>query len=201
MTSTRFINLFAGPGAGKSTIAAGVFSLLKQRGLDIELVPEFAKELVWEGSPALENQSYVTARQFYVIKRLDNKCKWVITDSPAFLGAAYCTSAYPRSYIDTLYWWHTQTQTEGLNFFLERGADFDPKGRVHGKHESQMIDGRIVSLMEEYNIDFKTTQRDVAIHDICEAILLRELADSEQSSTLIEDTDVSSIAVLGGTYD
>ena len=55
--------------------------------------------------------------------------------------------------------------------------------------------------MEEYNINFKTTQRDVAIHDICEAILLQELADSEQSSTLIEDFDMSSIAVLGGTYD
>jgi hypothetical protein len=34
----KVINLFAGPGCGKSTLAAGIFSLLKFHGVLVELV-------------------------------------------------------------------------------------------------------------------------------------------------------------------
>ena len=42
------VNLFGGPGIGKSTTAAGVFNLLKLHGIETELITEFAKDLVWE---------------------------------------------------------------------------------------------------------------------------------------------------------
>ncbi len=45
----KVINLWAGPGAGKSTTAAGLFNLMKIRGYNVELVTEFAKEMVYEG--------------------------------------------------------------------------------------------------------------------------------------------------------
>ena len=61
---TYFVNIFAGPGAGKSTLAAGLFWYMKQRGEKCELVREFAKELVWtENFRTLDCRSYVTGKQ------------------------------------------------------------------------------------------------------------------------------------------
>ena len=45
---TKVINLFGNPGSGKSTVAAYLFSELKSRGLEVELVTETAKDLVWD---------------------------------------------------------------------------------------------------------------------------------------------------------
>ena len=44
------VNLFAGPGTGKSTAAAQIFQALKWQRFSCELVTEFAKEKVWEES-------------------------------------------------------------------------------------------------------------------------------------------------------
>ena len=43
---TLVVNLFAGPGAGKTTCAWEIASELKKRGIVTEYVPEYAKELV-----------------------------------------------------------------------------------------------------------------------------------------------------------
>ena len=57
---TILCNIYGGPGSGKSTSAAGVFSLLKTHGVNAELVTEFAKDLVWEGRDVtLDNQPYI----------------------------------------------------------------------------------------------------------------------------------------------
>ena len=44
------VNLFAGPGRGKSVMSAEVFALLKKRGINCELIQEYAKSRVWEES-------------------------------------------------------------------------------------------------------------------------------------------------------
>ncbi len=62
--SALIVNLFGGPGAGKSTMAAGLFSELKWRGINCELATEYAKEKVWEESYAIfENQIYIFGKQ------------------------------------------------------------------------------------------------------------------------------------------
>lgn len=54
------VNLFGAPGAGKSTGAAYIFSLLKMAGVNAELVTEFAKDKTWEhNTKALDNQVYM----------------------------------------------------------------------------------------------------------------------------------------------
>jgi len=44
---TIVVNLFAGPGAGKTTTMAGLFSKLKLDNIVCEMATEFAKELTW----------------------------------------------------------------------------------------------------------------------------------------------------------
>ena len=48
--SALVINLFGGPGCGKSTIAALLFGKLKQNGINCEMALEYAKDKVWEES-------------------------------------------------------------------------------------------------------------------------------------------------------
>ena len=38
----KVINLYGGPGTGKSTTAAALFALIKREGYNVELVTEFA---------------------------------------------------------------------------------------------------------------------------------------------------------------
>ena len=195
---TRFINLFGAPGVGKSTIAAGIYSTLSALGFDVELVPEFAKELVWEkNASALTNQAYVTARQFYMIHRLDGKCKWVVTDSPAFLGAIYCTQEYPQCYIDTLKWYHDQTDSD-LNYLIsrEQSVEFNDNGRVHSELESDMLQDRIISLSDKYNINLKSYDNMNAVHHIVRDIMMIESNEIE-----LENVNVEDVVILGGEND
>ena len=58
---TKVINLFGASGCGKSTGAAYIFSQLKLHGISCELVPEYAKDKVWEGNEEIfkpENLTY-----------------------------------------------------------------------------------------------------------------------------------------------
>ena len=80
----KVINLFGGPGVGKSTAAAGLFYEMKKRQLSVELVTEYAKDMVWENRQnILDDQIYIFAKQQRRIARLrDHHIDWVITDSP-----------------------------------------------------------------------------------------------------------------------
>ena len=92
MAETLVVNMFGGPGAGKSTTSAGVFSLLKLHGMNCELVTEFAKSLVWKESLyELKDQVYVTGNQYHNMYVLKDKVDVIITDSPLIIGLMYNT--------------------------------------------------------------------------------------------------------------
>ena len=64
----KVINLYGGPGSGKSTTAAGLFSLMKIEGQRVELVTEFARDEINSGNAhRLQNQDWIFAHQHHRI--------------------------------------------------------------------------------------------------------------------------------------
>lgn len=91
---TLYVNLYAAPGAGKSTVAANVYGFLKLSGVNTELVREYAKDQIWQETEAtLAYPIYVFAKQYHAMARLRGKVEVVVSDSPLMLSLWY---ALPR---------------------------------------------------------------------------------------------------------
>lgn len=149
----RVINILAGPGAGKSTLASGLYYRAKCRGWNAELVTEVAKDLVWEErNAALANQAYVFGRQVQRIERLKDRVDLVITDSPFLLSAIYAPKDYPVEWEAVVVkLWKSYSNYVAL---LERGPWFDERGRVHNLEMSLEIDRRIAALLVKHDITY-----------------------------------------------
>lgn len=84
------VNLYGGPGCGKSTGASYVFARLKEQGVKVELATEFAKDLTYDRSDALKDQTYVFANQLHKLVRCERGgVDAVVTDSPLLLSLLY----------------------------------------------------------------------------------------------------------------
>lgn len=153
---TLVINLFSGPGCGKSTVAAGLFYKLKCHGFyDCELVTEFAKDLIWgESTKCLNNQSYIFGEQYFRIWRLDGKVDIIITDSPLLLCINYETNK-TKEFEDLII--SKNNEFNNINIFLERFTidEFNENGRVHTYKESLDKDNEILETLNKHNIEYK----------------------------------------------
>lgn len=162
---TRVVNLFAGPGAGKSTTAAGVFSLLKLHGVSCELVTEYAKDLTWgEDRASLRCQPHVFGEQLRRMERLRGKVDIIVTDSPLLLSIVYWS--FRESYIDELVN-NAFNSFTNINFKIERVKPFVQAGRNHSEEEARNLDQEIEDLLEElYHPYFKVFGDELAINSI-----------------------------------
>lgn len=151
-SDTILINFYAGPGSGKSSTMAGVFSELKWMGVNCEMAPEFAKEKVWEGSlNILDNQIYVFGKQLHTIHRLLGKVEVIITDSPLLLSIIYGKNECKefRDLVLAVY-----KKFNSWNIFLNRQKAFNPSGRLQTENEAKSIDRKILSLLKDNKIPF-----------------------------------------------
>ena len=88
----KVVNLYGGPGTGKSTTAAGLFFLMKIAGYNCELVREYAKDAVWEGRTHLfAQQAFIFTKQAKRLRDLEGKVDIVMTDSPLMMSLVYGT--------------------------------------------------------------------------------------------------------------
>jgi sugar phosphate isomerase/epimerase len=160
MSTKLIINLFGGPGTGKSTVAAGVFHKVKQLGINAELVQEHAKDWAWEGRQiGVGDQLCISAEQAKRERRLLKDCDLIITDSPLLLGVYY-EDKYDAHYNVTPHILRKQKEIvkelgwEYLNIFLNRVKPFNPKGRFHSEEESKQIDAELLELLARTSTPF-----------------------------------------------
>ncbi len=144
----KVINLWAGPGAGKSTTAAGLFNLMKNFGHRVELVTEVAKDMTYERSfKSLENQLLVTAQQDQRLRRLVGQVEWVITDSPLPLGIAYMTKEYEPWLEETI--WGAYDRYQNFDVLVIRTKEYAQYGRTQTQSEALVLDMEIKRIYDE----------------------------------------------------
>ena len=137
------ILLVGPPGAGKSTTAAGVFSLLKLHGVNCELVTEYAKDLTWDKSfGVLSNQHKVTAEQYHRLWRL-KEVDYVITDSPLLTGCLYTECPHIDKHIHDLF-----HEFNNVNYLLSRRKEYVTLGRNQTEEEALRLDSELKDVLE-----------------------------------------------------
>lgn len=162
MKNTLVVNLFAGPGAGKSTGAAYIFSMIKMSGVDAEYVNEYAKDKVWEDNKEVfKCQFLITGKQAYKILRCVGKVDVVITDSPIAIGAQYCQDN-PYLKDACLYEFN---KYNNLNIFINRVKKYNPNGRHQTEEEAKKIDESTKQWLKDNKIDYIEVDGDINGYD------------------------------------
>ena len=135
----KIINLYGGPGIGKSTTATALFSKMKLKGIKCEYVPEYAKEMVWDKrSNVLEDQLYLFAKQHRRLNILrDHNLDYVVTDSPLLLSTIY--SANETGAFHALVW-EKYLSFENVDIILKRVKPYAKCGRVQTEEQAIEID-------------------------------------------------------------
>ena len=151
MKNTLIVNLYGGPGTGKSSGAAYIFSKLKMAGIDAEYVTEFAKDKVWENNiEAFKCQFYITGKQSFRISRCFGKVDVIITDSPIVLGKIYADLiGRPKLGLACLEEADQYPAGSTLEIFLKRVKPYNTNGRNQTEEEAKKIDETVKKLLLE----------------------------------------------------
>lgn len=151
----KVINLFAGPGTGKSTTAAALFAELKYRGVNCEYIPEYAKDAAWEkrGKKFFRAQQLIYGKQSWRFDRVKDEVDVMITDCPLFLGLVYMPPDFPMpSLRQTIR--EDYNRYQNLNFFLVRNKPFNPSGRNQTEDEAKGLDTDIKEMLYQQQVGF-----------------------------------------------
>lgn len=159
---TKIINLYGGPGVGKSATAAYIFYLLKKNNKKVELVQEYVKEWVWEDRKINPfDQIYFFGKQVRKESMLFGKVDYIITDSPVLLGLCYiqkcCDYEIFLGLAETakaFYNVSPRHNVEHIHIVLKRVGKFEQAGRLHSEEESVKIDSEITKLLTDYNFNY-----------------------------------------------
>lgn len=160
---SKIINLFGGPGIGKSTQASGLYTEMKKNHMNVEYTYEFPKEVAWEGNISqLKDQFFITANQHRNISRLYGKVDYIIVDSPIILGIFY-EQRYGKGYPGHFYsmsgfgnfLFSLFKKYDNINILLKRNDEtYDPNGRIQNLQEAREIDEDIKETLLVNNIPF-----------------------------------------------
>lgn len=155
----RRVCLFAGPGAGKSTLALRIASVLKTRGVHSELVLEWVKGWAYQNIPIQGfDQVYIFARQIRqeeIVLRSSPSIV-VVSDCPPLMIVSYARRNVPeiwRPLRDIAMAF--EQQYPALNFFVDRKElSYRRDGRYEDAEGAMDMDNRIKSMLDSHGTPF-----------------------------------------------
>lgn len=159
---TTIVNFIAGPGVGKSVMTSLIFAKLKMKGINAEIIPEYAKQLVWtEEYELLNNQYHVSYYQNKLLRSLDGKTDVVVTDGCLLHGLVYNminpynTSDKDKTKKAILEWFG---ESKNINIYLERNPNikYQQEGRQQTLDESIHVDNLLKYQLFDNKIDYKS---------------------------------------------
>jgi len=166
------INLFGGPGTGKSTTAASIFAAMKVQGYKVELIQEYAKDLTYGNDQVrLDDQLHVLGEQHHRLVRLVGSVDYVVHDSPFVMGLTYLRDVinYPAKQLHkfTIALFNSY---DNINIFLRRDNEHHPYqeyGRSQSLIEAEEKDEEIYKFLITNNIPFtEVVISDTIVEDI-----------------------------------
>ena len=99
---SKLVNLFGGPGIGKSSIACGITYKLKKQHISCNNPYEFPKKLAWDQNiKCIQDKLYVFANQHRGIAECYGKVEYIVIDSPILFSTIYhryYTKGYPAEF-------------------------------------------------------------------------------------------------------
>lgn len=156
---TQVINLIGGPGCDKSLITSAIILFLKLHNKTVEVIPDFAKSLVWQQNfQVLKNQYFIAQRQFEMLTLLDGQVQYLISECslPQLLY-------YNENYLDNICdIGKTRTQIldwygqfNNVNILVERGdRNYVRTGRFQDEEGAHKIDRGMRELLEREELPF-----------------------------------------------
>jgi len=159
---TQIINLYGGPGTGKSTSAALIYHHLKRNGYNSELVREYAKDWAWDNrSISAYDQLYVLGKQVRRESSLYGKVDFVVTDSPLIMAYAYAKEYYGKHIADsvkaTISAFYEQSRLDKhthKHIFLKRSKAYEASGRYQTEEQALAIDHAVREFLGELGVPY-----------------------------------------------
>jgi len=169
----RRVNILAGPGCGKSTTAAWLWSELKIAGFNIEYVSEYVKKWAFEKkSISSFDQVYLFAKQMYKEDSyLKSGADFIISDSPILQVGGYATRNNDPFKDELISIAKKFNETyPSINIFLDRsGIDYQREGRYEDYNAAVETDKFILDTLREHDPDyeiFRTVDRKIILEHI-----------------------------------
>lgn len=175
------VNLWGEPGSGKSTTAFGLTYLLKINLFKTDMVPEYAKELHYEGREDMfGDQTSIFAEQNRRLRRLlPHDLDYAVVDSPLPLPILYKPEGYPTEF-DHLVMRRFHSYNN-LNYLLKRTDHaFEKVGRRHNEEQAREMGVKIQHYLDEQQIPYQVLQTNPETP----AQILRDLMERRASPIL-----------------
>lgn len=147
------INIFGGPGVGKSTLASKVFFELKTRSINVELASEWIKNKIFEGTDyPIHDQLYTFAKQNKLLRQLNHKVDYIITDSPLPLSIVYQKDE-PKSFNNLVLEYFNLYDNK--NYLVNRDHEYKREGRYQTEEEADIVHRSIKKMLDSNHIPYK----------------------------------------------
>jgi hypothetical protein len=157
---TTIINLYGGPGAGKSTSAAYLYYLLKCQQESVELVREYVKNWAWEGRAFnVYDELYFLGKQVRHESMLFGKVKYIVTDAPVYMTAyyagIYCSAGFAQGVEKAATAFYQQAKDDGnnhLHIYLKRHRPYQAEGRYQNEQEALSVDAGVLDMLSRLDV-------------------------------------------------
>lgn len=156
---TQVINVIGGPGCDKSLITSAIILFLKLHNKTVEVIPDFAKSLVWQQNfEVLKNQYFIAQRQFEMLSLLDGQVQYLISEC-SLPQVMYYNENYLDNICDIgktraqiLDWYG---QFNNINILVERGdRNYVRTGRFQDEEGARQIDRGLREMLEREELSF-----------------------------------------------
>ncbi len=156
--AVRRINLWAGPGAGKSTTAEGVSHSLKKAGYKVELVQEYIKNWAYmKRVPQSFDQAFIFANQLHSEDFLLNRgVDVIVTDSPVLMNLSYSKRYGFEPWPHLLEIGRAfEKNFPSVNILLSReGIEYQQNGRYENHTEAVWMDNFMQEFMHQCGVNY-----------------------------------------------